>query len=64
MVCTIDIYDVLKAFDVDPVLVNPIKKLLASGLRGHKDRSTDIKEAYRALERAISIEAGLEYYGI
>lgn len=53
----IDVYDVLKAFDVRcGALQHLIKKALAAGQRGHKDLATDmddiVKSAIRARELA------------
>lgn len=54
---TIDVYDVLKAFNVDnPALQHLIKKALCSGLRGHKDRLQDVKEVLESAKRAVELE--------
>ena len=54
---TIDIYDVLKAWDVTcPATQHAIKKLLQPGERGHKDKLTDLREALASVERAIQME--------
>lgn len=53
----VDVYDVLVAFKVtDPAIAHAVKKLLATGQRGHKDKMTDLKEAHWQLERAMHIE--------
>ncbi len=53
----VDVYDVLVAFKVtDPAVAHAVKKLLAMGQRGHKDKITDLKEAHWQLERAMQIE--------
>ena len=53
----VDVYDVLVAFKVtDPAIAHAVKKLLATGQRGHKDKMTDLKEAHWQLERAMQIE--------
>ena len=53
----VDVYDVLVAFKVtDPAVAHAVKKLLAMGQRGHKDKMTDLKEAHWQLERAMQIE--------
>ena len=53
----IDVYDVLQAFQVaNPATAHAIKKLLCPGTRGHKDRRTDLVEAYKSIERAIELE--------
>jgi len=54
---TIDVYDVLVAFDVvNPATQHAIKKLLAGGKRGHKDLLTDLNEAKHSIDRAIELE--------
>lgn len=54
--CHVDVYDVLKAFDVTcPAIQHAIKKLLCTGLRGHKDRDTDLLEAKESIVRAIEL---------
>ena len=54
---TIDIYDVLKAYQVTcPATQHAIKKLLQPGERGHKDKLTDLREALASVERAIQME--------
>jgi len=53
----VDVYDVLMAFNVtNPATQHAIKKLLMPGNRGHKDKMTDLKEAYQSIERAIELE--------
>jgi hypothetical protein len=52
-VMIIDVYDVLKAFDITcPATAHAIKKLLAAGERGHKDKQTDLDEAIQSIQRA------------
>jgi hypothetical protein len=54
---TIDVYDVLKAFEVvNPATQHAIKKLLANGKRGYKDAIQDLKEARDSINRAIELE--------
>ena len=54
---TIDIYDILVAYGVtNPALQHLIKKALMAGQRGHKDRTTDMKEILEAAQRAIELE--------
>ncbi len=54
---TIDVYDVLQAFDVtNPALQHLIKKALCAGLRGHKDRQQDLNEILESAKRAIELE--------
>ncbi|HAD3798279.1 hypothetical protein SGPC_00010 [Salmonella phage SGPC] len=49
---TCDVYDVLRAFDIrDPALQHALKKLLCTGLRGHKDADTDLREAMESLDK-------------
>ena len=55
---TVDVYDVLKAFGVTcPAMQHAAKKVLCAGLRGHKDKLKDIREAIEALERAEQLNA-------
>jgi hypothetical protein len=54
---TVDVYDVLKAFDVRcPAIQHAIKKLLCAGIRGHKDKRQDLAEARASIGRAIELE--------
>ena len=53
---TVDVYDVLKAFEVKcPALQHLIKKALCTGLRGHKDVSTDLEDIRESAIRAIEL---------
>lgn len=53
----VDIYDVLKAFNVtNPATAHAIKKLLAPGQRGIKSTDQDLLEAIQSIERAREIE--------
>ena len=55
----IDVYDVLKAFNVtNPATSHCIKKLLMPGLRGSKGLIQDLEEAANSLKRAIELEKG------
>lgn len=55
---TIDVYDVLQAFEVtNPALQHLIKKALCAGLRGHKDREQDLNEILESAKRAIELES-------
>ena len=55
----IDIYDVLVLYNVTcPATQHAIKKLLAAGQRGVKDRLQDLNESKDSIIRAIEIEAG------
>ena len=51
---SVDVYDVLRAFAVtDPAIQHAIKKLLCTGVRGHKDSQQDLEEAIQSIERAL-----------
>lgn len=53
----IDIYDVLKAWEVTSQPIgHAIKKLLQPGQRGNKTKLQDIKEAGESITRAIQLE--------
>lgn len=53
----LDVYDILKAFEViNPAVQHAIKKLLASGKRGYKDTKQDLEEARDSITRAIELE--------
>lgn len=53
VIIRVDIYDVLKAFDIRcPAIQHAIKKLLCAGKRGHKDTITDLNEAINSIHRA------------
>jgi hypothetical protein len=53
---SVDVYDVLRAFDVtDPAIQHAIKKLLCTGIRGHKDTRQDLEEAIQSIERALDV---------
>jgi len=55
--CIIDVYDVLKAFDVkNPALQHLIKKALCVGLRGHKDEETDLEDIIDSAIRAKQLK--------
>ena len=52
-----DVYDVLDAFETNNSAIDhAIKKLLAAGSRGVKDKVQDYKEAVQSIERAIEME--------
>lgn len=51
-----DIYDILHAYECTPALAHAVKKILCAGLRGSKDRLTDLREAVVSLNRAIELE--------
>lgn len=56
---TIDVYDVLLAFNVtNPALQHLVKKALCTGLRGHKDKSQDLQDILDSAKRAVELEAG------
>lgn len=51
---TVDVYDVLDAFTTGSAAVDhAVKKQLAPGQRGNKDRAQDIAEAIQSLEREV-----------
>lgn len=55
--CYVDVYDVLKAFDVTcPAMQHAIKKMLCSGTRGYKNAEKDKLEAIASIERSIELE--------
>lgn len=55
----IDVYDVLDLYQVKSHAVgHAVKKLLMAGRRGHKDMSTDYREAIASINRAIEMEEG------
>jgi hypothetical protein len=55
---TIDVYDVLEAFNVTcPALQHLIKKSLCVGLRGHKSPERDLKDIIESSERALKMGA-------
>ena len=54
--CVIDVYRVLQAFDVtNPQLQHLIKKALACGLRGHKDRHQDLIDIRDSAQSALDM---------
>ena len=56
----IDVYDVLKAFNVvNPATQHAIKKLLKGGERGFKDVNKDYQEAIDSILRAIELNDSL-----
>lgn len=58
---TVDVYDVLRAFDIrDPALQHALKKLLCMGLRGHKDTGTDLAEAIESLEKLQEYRSNID----
>lgn len=53
---TMDVYDVLKAFEVtDPALQHLIKKALCAGLRGHKNKEQDLIDILDSANRALEL---------
>lgn len=59
----IDVYDILKAFNVtNQATAHAIKKLLCAGDRGYKDKVQDLKEAYASISRAIELEENNDSY--
>ncbi|AEI91269.1 gp69 [Escherichia phage phiEB49] len=65
---TVDVYRVLDAFCVtDPAIQHAIKKMLCTGLRGHKDYLTDLNDAIESLNKAVELrkqrdELGYVYF--
>jgi len=54
---TLDVYDVLLAFDVkNPALQHLVKKALCVGIRGHKTKEQDLKDILDSAKRAIELE--------
>ncbi|NHZ46718.1 hypothetical protein [Escherichia phage vB_EcoS_IME542] len=52
-VTKVDVYRVLDAFGVsDPATQHAIKKMLCTGLRGHKDYLTDLNDSIESLQKA------------
>ena len=61
---TIDVYDVLTAFNVtNPALQHLVKKALCAGLRGHKDKAQDMAEILESAKRAVELEGDLQEEG-
>ena len=55
---TVDVYDVLRAWDVTcPAIQHAIKKLLQPGQRGSKSAAQDLREAIGSIERSIQLLA-------
>ena len=58
LILYVDVYDVLKAFDVVcPAMQHAIKKMLCSGQRGVKDSMRDKREAIDSINRSIELES-------
>lgn len=58
-----DVYSVLDGFKVTcPGLQHAVKKLLCTGIRGHKNAMQDLLEARQALDRAIELQAWRDIY--
>lgn len=55
--CIVDVYDVLKAWDVrNPALQHLIKKALQAGNRGHKTLEQDMQDIIDSALRAQELE--------
>lgn len=53
---TVDVYDVLVAYEVTcPAMQHAIKKCLMSGKRGYKNTKQDKREAIQSIERSIEL---------
>ena len=60
----VDVYDVLKAFDVTcPALAHAVKKCLAPGQRGAKNSVQDKNEAIASIKRSVELESTLHTRG-
>jgi len=58
---TMDVYDVLRAFEVtSPPIQHAVKKLLMPGNRGHKDQLQDVQEAAQSIQREIEHLTSIE----
>jgi len=58
---TMDVYDVLRAFEVtSPPIQHAVKKLLMPGNRGHKDQLQDVQEAAQSIQREIEYLTSIE----
>lgn len=56
----VDVYDVLKAFNVQcPARQHALKKMLCAGLRGKGDELQDLREAILATERSVELAGGV-----
>ena len=56
---TIDVYDILVAYEVtNPAIAHAIKKLLCAGERGAKGRLQDLFEAQTSITRGLDLEIG------
>jgi hypothetical protein len=54
---SVDVYDVLKGFNVTcPAMQHALKKMLCSGLRGHKGSVQDKEEAIASIKRSIELD--------
>lgn len=62
---TVDVYDVLVAFNVTcPARAHAIKKLLCAGIRGKGNEVQDLKETLQAVERAVQLAEEKNKYTI
>ena len=50
-----DVYSVFKAFDVNGIRANSVKKLLMAGNRGYKGVKQDLEEAINCIKREIEL---------
>ncbi len=56
MLGEVDVYDVCDAWELScPAMTHAVKKLLATGTRGHKDFETDALEAINSIHRSIQL---------
>ena len=53
---TVDIADIVEAFNMPYMLAQAAKKIMLPGERGSKDRLKDLREAAWSIQRQIQIE--------
>ena len=64
-ICSVDVYSVLEAFDVNNgAIQHAVKKLLAPSKRGHKSEVQDVKEAIESLNRALVMLEDINSSGV
>ena len=55
----VDVYDVLAGFSkycYNPCIQHALKKMLCTGIRGHKNKEEDLYDVIKSLSRAIDVE--------
>lgn len=61
VVVIVDVYNVIDAFGITcPARAHAVKKVLATGERGHKDFETDVKETKESMDRAATLKRDRE----